>query len=348
MAVMGHAVQLGADGRLEVVRSAPPEPDADRLRRTVQRLRAATGTGAVEIVSATDDGERVDLVLAFAGRPPAAPLAGSDLAPIASAVAAALADLHQRRISHGAVEIDHVLVDAGGAVRLCGFGADDGSPAGDVLAFGHLVRALLDPADASTAADALRAVAVRCTVDDDASRPTMAAITASLAGASDRPRAIRPAPRPDEPTRRRWPVFVATALVLALAVLTLLPRRARADLSIETTTTSLVVTTTTTSSTTSWPTAAAVRGAGATWRFDGPGVSLVGDWSCTGTKTPALLRPDGTLWIVDALPADGEATARYVTTVDGATGAHVDSLAGGCDDLVVETADGPIRPALGA
>jgi hypothetical protein len=346
MTVMGHAVRLGTDGKLEVTRSAPPEPDVERLRRTLRRLRAASGTGAVEIVSATDDGQRVELVLAFAGRPPAAPMSADDLAPIASAVATTLADLHARQLAHGAVQVEHVLVDASGAVRLCGFGADDGSPAGDVLAFGVLLRTLLDPDDASAAASALRAVAVRCTVDDEASRPTMAAVTTSLVGAGHGQRPLRPTTRPDDSPPRRWPVVAATAAVLVVALLTMLPRGARADLSIATTTTSSISSTTTTTRT--WSTAHAVRGAGATWRFDERGVSLLGDWSCTGTKTPAILRPDGSLWIVDAWPAAGDATARYVATVDGATGAHVDALPRGCDDVVVETADGPIRPALGA
>jgi hypothetical protein len=339
---MGHAVRLGADAKLEVVRSSPPE-HVDRLRRTVERLRAATGTGAVEIVSATDDGERVELVLAFAGRPPTAPMRGAELAPIAFAVSAALADLHARRLAHGAVEIDHVLVDAGGSVRLCGFGADDGSNAGDVLAFGELVRSLLDPDDVSTAAETLRAVAVRCTVDDDASRPTMAAVTTTLAGAGDRPRAIRPSLSPEEPSRRRWPVVAATALVLVIALVTVLPRGARAELSVATTTTMAPTTTTTHP----WPSARAVHVAGDTWRFDGDGVTLLGRWSCTD-ELPVIVRPDGTVWIVDALPSGDDVTARYVTTVAGATGAHVASMARGCDDLVVETADGPIRPALGA
>src|SRR5436190_17930469 len=104
---MGHAVRLGDGGRLEVVRCGPPE-DLERLRHTVRRLRAATGTGAVEIVSVIDDGERLELVLAFAGRSPEAPISGVDLTPIAAAVAAQLADLHERALVHGALSGEHV------------------------------------------------------------------------------------------------------------------------------------------------------------------------------------------------------------------------------------------------
>jgi hypothetical protein len=248
---------------------------------------------------------------------------------------------------------EHVLVDAAGGVRLCGFGTDDGTAPGDVHAFGILVRELLDPDDTSSAAAALRAVTVRCTVDDVASRPTMAAVTASLAHGRDRERTIRPTPAVErEHTRRRWPIGIAVAALTGVALIAFLPRGARADLPPVTTTTSEAVVATTTTTRVLpvrvWSAARIVHGAGAAWRFDGEGMTLLGDWDCDSVETPAVVRPDGSVWVIDAWPTGGEAAARWVTTVDDATGAHVDELASGCDDLVVETPDGPIRPALGA
>src|SRR4051812_25253398 len=178
---MGGAGVRLSEGELIVVRSAPPE-DPARLRATIEALRAAAAAGAVEIVEVVDDGDHLELALAFAGHSPLAPIRGDELAPLAGALAGCLSDLHLHRLAHGAISREHVLVDAAGVVRLCGFGSSVGaSPGDDVAAFGALVRSLLDERDDSPSAEALRFHADRCCANDASARPTMAAIAAALA-----------------------------------------------------------------------------------------------------------------------------------------------------------------------
>jgi tRNA A-37 threonylcarbamoyl transferase component Bud32 len=158
-----HGVRLSPTGQLEVVRSAPPE-DLASLRSTATRLTRAAGAGVVDIVDLSDDGETLTLVLAFAGRPVTGPLGSSEVGRIGAAVAASLADLHLRELVHGDVCADHVLVDAGGEVRLCGLGARDATAPDDVAALGALLRTLLDVDDTSDEAWTLQTIADRSPV----------------------------------------------------------------------------------------------------------------------------------------------------------------------------------------
>jgi hypothetical protein len=347
-----HGVRLGDHGRLEVVRGAPPE-DAARLRATVDRLRRAAGAGAVEIRSVTDDGGSVEVVLAYAGRSPAASMAGGELARVGAALAADLADLHARGLVHGAITRDHVLVDADGAVRVCGFGDDRGATAADdVFSLGGLLRELLDVEDSTAAATSVRGVAGRCCVTDPAARPSMAAVAASLASGHGERRTIASAARVQERSRR--PVFLALAIaasaVIAIAgVAWTRPSRAQTP---RASTTAMSHTTTTTSNvhaTRVWPAARPhVLVADGRWEFGtDDDLQLLGDWDCSGSATPGLLQPDGDLYVIDEWRDD--ATARLVTTIDDAVAATVEHRQG-CDVIVVTKAGGEavtpiLRPA---
>lgn len=328
----GHGIRLGDGRRLEVVRTAPPE-DPGRLRRTIEALRAGAGAGAVEIISASDDGASVELVLAFAGRSPVAPMAATDLGPIAAALAACMSDLHLRRVVHGALLTEHVLVDASGVVRLCGFAGDDASPANDVHAFGALVRELLDPNDASSAADALRAAAERCMVSDANARPSMGAIAASLASAPRR--LIVAPPRPPRP-RPRWPLAVGAVTALAVIGLVALPRGSRAGVH------RISVATTTTTVAWAGPTAHTFEAAGSAWEIGtGDDIVVTGDFDCDSVETPAVVQRSGAIFLVDDLPEGDEVRSRYLESIPGAVDAHVEH-AGACDRLVVVTDRGEI------
>ena len=339
----GHGVRLTDDGRLALIRSSPPE-DADRLRGTIESLRRGAGAGAVDVVQVIDDGERVEVVLSFAGKP-VAPMRADDLAPLAAVLAGHLSDLHLRGMAHGAVRAEHVLVDADRRVRLCGFGDAHGAQAtDDVQAFGALVRTLLHDDDRSDIADALRFHADRCCVDMEV-RPTMAAIAASLASVGGPGRTV--STTATTASRRRWPVGVAAATIAFLGALVVaLPRDSRADdrsAVLPTATTELRTTTTTTTvkhPTRVWP--ASLRGDGSTWDLgDADDLRLLGDWNCDDVETPALVeRPSGAVYVVDSWP-EVEVAARFVTTLANVIDVSVGQGEGpACDRLVVITEDG--------
>ncbi|MEN3271592.1 MAG: eukaryotic-like serine/threonine-protein kinase [Actinomycetota bacterium] len=362
------AVRLSPSGRLEVVRRAPPE-DPVRLAATVERLQRAAGTGVVDLVGveSSDDGD-LTIVLAHAGAPIARPLGASDAARLGASAAATLADLHARGMIHGAVRAEHVLRDAAGTVRLCGLGEGAGEPADDVAALGALLRELLEQRETTAAARDLRVLLDRCTVDDPLARPTASAVAAALAATAPAPRTIeRPvAPRaPARPLARAFSwrgttqngvplhryrelVVMVSAVVVAIAiglVLARWPKPARADAAPSTA--SLETTSTSTTSTTT-----AAVDARRVWPLPGPNVLhangswtfgttddhvLIGDWNCDGVETPALLQPDGDVYVVDEWTDD--AAARLVTTIAGAVDARIER-SGTCDRLVIVTDDG--------
>jgi hypothetical protein len=346
--VASHGVRLGASGRLEVVRAAPPE-DLLALRRAVDRLRVVAGSGAVEIVDVVDDGDRLEVVLAYAGRSPTGALSGDACARIGASIAAGLSDAHQRGIVHGALHREHVLVDSAGTARLCGFGSGDGSASDDVLALGVLLRELLDDADRTDAAMAVAGVIDRCCVDDASARPTMAAIAASLASAGRPARAIAAA-RPSSRQQRRVPIAVAIGMLVIVAiVLWPRPSGARSAPPAPTWTATTSTTSTTVGSRRVWPPAAPhVIEHDGSWTFgrDDDIAALVGDWDCDGLETPAVVARSGDVFVLDDW--DDGAVARFVTTVRGAVAASVDQ-GPSCDTIVVRTADGrSVRPTLSA
>jgi hypothetical protein len=81
----------------------------------------------------------------------------------------------------------------------------------------------------------------------------------------------------------------------------------------------------------------------ATWELGRPGdVVAVGDWDCDGAATSALLRPGTGDVFVFAGWSDAGAPVTVTPTrsVPGGVGLRVDERSGGCDALVVESADG--------
>jgi len=308
-------------------------------------MRAARGI-AVEVIEVVDDGDAVEVTVAYAGRSPEPGLGGEATRALGGRLAAAIADLHATGVTHGAIELDHVLVDTDDAVRLCGFGAcAPGDGTADVRALGDVLDALLDPRDRSDDAQAVRAVIERTRADE---APTAAAIAASLASTA-RPIAASTTTTAPRPASRRRPLVAAAGLV-ALVVVALLALAATSTDDVAapppstTTTTSAPTTSTTAAARRVWPaTPVTVEGAGATWSLgEGDDRALVGAWGCREPATPALVREDGTVWLV-AMWADGT-TADYVTTVDGEViDVRVDRV-DGCDDLVVTTSTGTVRP----
>lgn len=182
------------EGRLVVVKHAAGGPAATRLDHEAACLRRAEHPGVVELVDLTegrDDGSAV-VRTAFVGggtladRPPGG-LGLDRMVQVAASVAATLADLHHRGITHGRVSADHVLVSDGGGAVLCGLAeaAVGSSPdihrsaaADDVAAVGALIRELAS--DGVAGADGLHAVSVRALAGDPSGRPSMRSVAEAL------------------------------------------------------------------------------------------------------------------------------------------------------------------------
>jgi hypothetical protein len=248
----GTQLSMTNDGRLAVTKRAANGPGADRLRREADILRGAAHPGVVELFGIVDLEGGVVLHTAFVGGgtlaeqivpPDRTTSSGATKAPdavrgaqVAAALAATLADLHDRGIVHQRVTADHVLVTDVDQVRLCGFAgaamsreADSCDPeaaAADVVAVACVVE---DIAGAATGAggEALRAVADRVLRADPSARPTMRTLAQALAALADgeagstppvaQGRKLLPA-RPSAATRRRRPTNRQTAVALLTVV----------------------------------------------------------------------------------------------------------------------------------
>ena len=199
-------------GRLAVSKRASTGDGAVRLHRESEILRRAIHPGVVELLAGSSDGvEGAVVSTAFVGGGTLAEHMGTlDLqrgARIAAALAATLADLHERGIGHRRVTADHVLVTDGDQVRLCGFAEatlpDDAGPchpdvaAVDVEAVASLVREIAERSAGDAAP--LMAVADRVLNAGPLARPsmrTLAQALATLAGPDhDAAPPVGPAPR---------------------------------------------------------------------------------------------------------------------------------------------------------
>ena len=346
--MVASGVRLGPDGELVVLRSSPPE-DRARLVHAVEVLRSVPGVG-VDVVSVDDVDGRLEVRLAYAGRSPELPLPGDVAAPLGARVAAALADLHAGGVAHRRLTVDHVLVASDGTVRLCGFGdAGPGAPADDVAALGRLLDQLVAPGDRSPGAGAVRAAAQRARAEDAAARPTAAAIAASLASVLDPPAVAASKPPRHAPRRplgsMTAAIGAAAVLLVVMVVLAAPSGGGESTRPVASTSTTAESTTTTTRPLRIWPASTPVlEGDGARWTFGAPGdMAVTGDWDCDGVPTPAVVRPDGTVWVVRAWPSSGEAAGELVGSVGEPTDVDV-VVDGDCDVLVVRTAAGEVRP----
>ncbi|MGH9226644.1 MAG: hypothetical protein ACRD2W_23300, partial [Acidimicrobiales bacterium] len=166
-------------GRRVAVKRAETPEDGARLRREADLLDVATHPALVEVL-AFDDGPAPVLQTAFVGPSllSGRALEVDEIAGVVAAVASTLADLHEMGLVHGAVALDHVLLDDDGRPVLCSLGcgglagerpatgAVEGSavldPAIDVFGLGVVLAALLARANGRTrtaAGDALRRLA---------------------------------------------------------------------------------------------------------------------------------------------------------------------------------------------
>ncbi len=200
------------DGIPVLVKRASDQAARDRLAHEAAVLVQARHPGVVELVAGPGSGagdEDGDLVLRWIGTRTLADLRAPSAVEVAvhlAAVAATIADLHDRGVVHGRVTADHVVLDGDGRPVLCGFGeastaADTRHPrTEDVAGLGRLLGALLERSPGTRRPDrgtrdqrrALAALAASATARDVARRPSARALAERVA-------AIGPGGRPDPP-----------------------------------------------------------------------------------------------------------------------------------------------------
>jgi len=208
-AVIHHEVRTDTEGRAVLVRWSTGEAGRARLAHTAAVLERARHPGVSELRSFSDDGERAELVVAWAASGTLAdlgPLSVRELAGLVAALADTVADLHGIGVVHGAISADHVLVAADGRPVLCGFGdarlagagADPPRPSVDVADLGALLHLLLgttDPPDPSPTRRGgrgrrprdpahlrrgLRTLADHASAEDASCRPSARALAAAI------------------------------------------------------------------------------------------------------------------------------------------------------------------------
>jgi len=264
-------------------------------------------------------------------------------APALAALIATVADLHETGIAHGALEPAHILVGEKHRPILCGFGdattSSDAGLAGDRRALAALIDHLGTDeiplaqarADLEDPSVSLRAVVRRL---DSQSR----------APASSTGRFLRLALPTSELRRLAAPaIVIAAALLLGMGATQLAGDDDSVTATIPPTTTP-----TTTAALSPLPSvpppapdAPTIDHAGRHYAVGEAGdVVVLGDWTCDGVPTPAVLRPEtGEVAIFGAWPAPGaHIEPAVVTTVNGAESFVPDSRP--CPEIRVRTTGG--------
>lgn len=349
--------------RLVAVKTADAD-GAERLRAEARVLKALDHPGLVQFVDLTDIDGVVSMRTAFAGtdtwatRPPQDAI---ERAAGIAAVAATLADLHARGVTHGALEAAHVIRGDRDRPVLCGLsrtcGDDPIERQADLIALAELIDTppLPDgPSAAGLATLANRIRSGRCEpsdVKEQANR--IAAETGRQLSVGRR-----------ATSRRLLGVATVAAVAAAgtMAVAAALPRSPRTPTAATPTAPPTAAATPSTDPAAADPAAADPTTAdavaddepaegpragvvidhdGRRYRIGWDGdVVVVGDWDCDGTRTPAVLRPTtGDIAVFDRWPEPYrsiEVASSWV--VDDAQELTADT-GSGCDRLRVHTTD---------
>jgi len=128
-----------------VIKATPPAADWSSraaLRREARLLQAAQGDGVVRLVDILDRHGCTAIVLGFvpAGSLADSPAPDPDL--VVAHLTATVDRVRRLGVAHGALHPEHVLLDADGHPRLCGFGGahQTTSPDPDGPALAALIR----------------------------------------------------------------------------------------------------------------------------------------------------------------------------------------------------------------
>jgi hypothetical protein len=354
------------DDRVVVVKCATGRARAE-LRREATVLRVLSGTSVVDIEELVDLPDRTELVLVEAGR---RTLAGSEPLPVPTleralvATCRAVAELHVRGWSHGAIEAGHVVIAGRSGVRLCSLrrsvrtSDDPDAERRDVVALLDLVRRSVDRPVVTS--DWRRRLAWSCT----RRRIHRLCSTVPDGGA---PALVDGLARAVGPRQGRWRphLVVASAIAILLAGVITLGRplldRTEPSGAAEGAVTMPRVGDPHCADDTAGTADTDGDGCGNEVAVDGPLVTVdgvrfqmgtqgdvvvVGDWDCDGAATPALLRPStGEVFRFSGWAGRGEALdAERAGVVPGARSltTAVDPQTR-CEHLVVGLDDGSTR-----
>ena len=359
-----------SNGNLLACKTAQPE-DSDRLRHEAQLLKRLQHPGVVQFVDFSE-GPPVELYLAFVGpdswatQPPSTP--SESIEALASA-ASTVADLHHLGTVHGALCPEHVLVAPDKRPVLCGLAdataSTEAGCARDLAGLAGLIDHLAAVCEEKERRqlDALARRAERGSV-------TASDLTAELDRLHGDPYKLTRRPRRAQTPKPAKRTIALSAGVVALAVLGWIvlkpagtndstPELSAAPLSESTQAANEPPTSPTTTvstagaNTSSLETNSAISSAtddqhliishqGRRYGVGQPGdVAILGDWTCNGDPTLALLQPrTGVIAMFASWPAPSERIeADYVTVVEGATDLRNDPN-GNCDHLRVTHPNG--------
>ena len=342
----GITVSRRGDRIVAVKEAASGSERAARLLIEAEVLQRISHPGVAEYVAHQAD-PIVQLVTMFAGtdtwerQPPEGSAAVRALAVVASV----LADLHEAKISHGELVAAHIICGSGQRPILCGFGRSTPlspeSKAADLAALATLLDDLTEALDDEQRTQ-VGAISADMRCDSLSAREATGRIDALLSRET-----------PATPTRqmsRGVLALVATATlgIIAVALVSMIGNSPAPPFSaISSTTTAPVATTLVTTTTALVPPAAGaptLAHQGRRYALGRPGdVTIVGDWDCDGTDTPALLRPaTGEVAIFSEWPAlKAGIAAQHIVVVDGAHSLEIDDQST-CIVLRVRTANGSV------
>lgn len=332
--------------RLVAVKASDDAARSARLRHEADLLSRLDHPGVVRLIDFTE-GPPAVLRTAFVGPDTwlhHAPV-GEFRAPALAALTATVADLHESGIAHGALEAAHVLVGEKHRPILCGLG--DGSTACDagITDDRRALAALIDQLGTD---DALLAQA-RADLEDPS--VSLRAVVRRLDMQSSAPvssnRRFPRLPPAVEPRQFALPaIAIAVALLLVAGALRLTGGDGSVTAVIPPPPTAPPTTTTTApaplpSPSVPAPDAPTIDHEGRRYAVGESGdVVVLGDWTCDGVPTPAVLRPEtGEVAVFVGWPTPGaHIEPEVVTTVEGAESFVPDSRP--CPSIRVRTTGG--------
>ena len=332
--------------RLVAVKASDDAARSARLRHEADLLSRLDHPGVVRLIDFTEAPPAV-LRTAFVGPDTwlhHAPV-GEFRAPALAALTATVAGLHESGIAHGALEAAHVLVGEKHRPILCGLG--DGSTACDagITDDRRALAALIDQLGTD---DALLAQA-RADLEDPS--VSLRAVVRRLDMQSSAPvssnRRFPRLPPAVEPRQFALPaIAIAVALLLVAGALRLTGGDGSVTAVIPPPPTAPPTTTTTApaplpSPSVPAPDAPTIDHEGRRYAVGEAGdVVVLGDWTCDGVPTPAVLRPEtGEVAVFVGWPTPGaHIEPEVVTTVEGAESFVPDSRP--CPSIRVRTTGG--------
>ena len=358
----------GADNAPVVVvrKVATSDVERQRFAHEATMLQRAAHPGVVEFISF--DAETCTLRTQFVSDrtwQSEPPTTLASLAKGIAALASTLKDLHDLAITHGNVNLDHILLGPGDRPVLCDFSqADDRDPSIDVAALGEVVIACLEAIDEGRPATrkALSSLAARATHQEPSRRPTAAALAAAAAQLVEEPERSRPTFSPRTRVLTGAGVLVAAVAVLLwpggdrpLPIATLddaiatgeppaIEQPASPAAPDSSTSPPTVPTLPTTAALTpdrvDSPEPLVLEFEGFRYAVGRVGDSaVIGDWDCDGAATAAVLRPhSGKVHLFPSWPGDQEEATVTPLTIPNST-ARLEA-APQCGELVLVDAAG--------